>query len=186
MAKKISTRKDKKAYPILAPEDFDRKEIGTTVAEDPEMIKGRTVDKSLADLTGDRRKQHLKIIFEVVRVENGKAYTRFKKFYTPVGYLRYKIRKGNTKVELVSDMKFKGEKLRVKIMILTRYRVTDSRKKELLNITQKELENHQDKTPEKLLQLSLFGKLGTTIYKKCRKIGPINRVEVHQIERLQE
>lgn len=182
--KSVSTWKKKNVYSIIAPENFDSQEMGTTVASDPALMTGRTVKTSLADLIGDRRKQHLNLTFEVTRVEKDKAYTRFKHFFIPTGYLRYKVRKGNTKVDLVRDMKFGGEDLRMKVMVLSRYRVSDSKKKELVQITEKILKKHTGNKPEKILQLTLFGKLGTEIYKACRKIVPISRVEVYQIKRL--
>ena len=186
MAKKksVSSWKSKKVYSVVSPENFEEKEIGTSVADDPKKLVGRTVETSLANLTDDRRKQHLKLIFEIVRVDKDVAYTRFKKFYTPVGYLRYKIRKGNTKIEVISDREYSREKLRVKVMVLTRYRVSESVRKEISQVMEDILENHSDNTPEEILQLTLFGKLGTEMYKKARGIAPINRVEVHQIVRL--
>jgi len=182
--KSVSTWKKKSVYSIVAPENFDSQEMGTTVASDPALLVGRTMKSSLADLIDDRRKQHLNLIFEIVRVEKDKAYTRFKKFFIPTGYLRYKVRKGNTKIDLITDMNFGGEDVRIKVMVLSRFRVTDSKRKELVQIAEKILEKNSKNKPEKLLQLTLFGKLGTEIYKSCRKIVPISRVEVYHIKRL--
>jgi len=182
--KNVNAWKKKKFYTILAPSNFDEKELGSTVSADPGLLKGRTIQTSLAELMDDRRKQHLKITFEIDHVEKDKAYTKFKKFMIPVGYLRYKVRKDSTKVDVASDITFENEKLRLKAMVLSRYKLSEPQRKEISAIAKKHLSEYSKKTPEQVLQLTLFGKLGTEVYKECRKIAPINRVEAYHIERL--
>ena len=99
MAKKtVSAWKQKKLYTILAPENFDSQELGYTITADPEKMKGRTVKMSLDELTGDRSKQYIILVFSLDEVKGDKVQTKFKKFYMSEGYLKSKVRKGSTKV----------------------------------------------------------------------------------------
>jgi phosphotransferase system enzyme I (PtsI) len=69
MAKTVTTWKSKKVYQIVTPENFDFREIGETVASDPERLKGRTVNSSLGELMDDRGKNYMNLVFEIVDVK---------------------------------------------------------------------------------------------------------------------
>ncbi|MFH1126257.1 MAG: 30S ribosomal protein S3ae, partial [Candidatus Altiarchaeota archaeon] len=126
MAKaKLTGWKQKRPYVIQAPEKFEYHELGTTIASDPKLLVGRTVNVSLSDLTNDRSKQHLMVLFEVYEVAGEKAKTRFKKFYISSGYLKSKIRKGVGKIDYQTDLSLQGEKARIKVTVLVPQRVTD-------------------------------------------------------------
>jgi small subunit ribosomal protein S3Ae len=181
MAKTLTSWKSKKLYTILAPENFDNKELGETLASDPKKLIGRTVDISLSELIEDRGKYHLKLVFRVADVKSDKAYTKFKRFFIPTGYLRSKVRKGMSKLDYISDLDFKGEGGRVKIMILTRHKISAEQKTTLRKIVDRVLQSHKSRKLDHLVQLTLFGKLGTEIYKKCKLVLPITRVEVYEI-----
>ena len=57
--------KKKSWYTVVAPEEFERREIGETVAEKPEMIIGRIINISGRDLANQPKKQHISILFKV-------------------------------------------------------------------------------------------------------------------------
>ena len=183
MAKKtVTSWKSKKFYSILAPDNFDNQEIGDTIASDPGKLKGRTVYTSLGALTNDRGKNYMNLVFEVYEVKGDVAHTRFKKFFIPVGYLRSKVRKRTTKIDYLTDIVVGGEKVRVKIMVLSRHKISYVQEGDIKSRMAKSLEKHTSSKPEKLLQHALFGKLGTEIYKEIKTVCPIMRVEVYQIE----
>ncbi|MBD3260525.1 MAG: hypothetical protein GF334_02410 [Candidatus Altiarchaeales archaeon] len=182
MVKRVSNWKKKNLFTLYAPDNFEAREIGKSVAYTPAELEGRTVRASLADLTGDRGKQHMKLVFEVTDVKKDKAETRLKKFYIPGSYLNYKVRKGNTKVDYINDLDIKDAVLRVKLMVLSRWYMSQSQKKEVSKIVRESLNSHKNNTAEDFMQMTLFGKLGTEIYKKTRKVIPITRVEVHHVD----
>ncbi|MCX6695750.1 MAG: hypothetical protein NTU61_05595, partial [Candidatus Altiarchaeota archaeon] len=133
MAKKtVSTWKQKKLYTILAPENFDSQEIGHTIASEPEKIIGRTVKISLDELTKDRSKQYLIVVFEASDVKGDKVHTKFKKFYISEGYLKSKVRKGSSKVDYMTESSFGGVEVKLKMMILSRHRITTPQRKQIL------------------------------------------------------
>ncbi len=182
--KTVSGWKSKKTYAVLAPEAFERKEMGVTVADDPEKIKGRTVSTSLGGLTGDRSKNYLNLVFEVKDVKGDSALTKFRKFFIPVGYLRSKVRKRTKKIDYVRDVPMDGEKVRVKIMVLSRHKVSDVQKDEIKAKITEAVDAHAKDTLDNLVQQTLFGKFGTEIYKTIKTVCPIMRVEVYGIETL--
>lgn len=180
--KKVKSWKSKKIYPILAPENFEYKEMGVTVASDESRLIGRTIDVSLSNLTKDRSKQHLKIKFEIYKVTGGKANTRFKTFMIPTGYLRSKIRKGFSKVDFIGETKVLDKTLRVKVIILVNRKVSDAQRRDMMSTIQKIIDSHESTTVDQFVQLALFGKLGTEIYRGIKKICPVGWVEVHAIK----
>ncbi|MBD3388598.1 MAG: hypothetical protein GF416_05975 [Candidatus Altiarchaeales archaeon] len=184
MAKKtVTSWKSKKLYILQAPDNFDKKEIGTTLSADPEKLAGRTVQVSLGDLMNDRSKNYLNLRFEVYDVKGDKALTRFKKFFIPTGYLRSKVRKKTLKIDYGREMEVEGDMMRFKIMVLSRHKVSEVQKADIKKSITRILEKHTD-SRDKVLQAALFGKLGTEIYKDIKKICPVTRVEVYQIEML--
>jgi small subunit ribosomal protein S3Ae len=180
--KTVTTWKSKKAYPILAPENFEYHEIGETIASDPGRLKGRTVNVSLGELMGDRGKNYMNLVFEVFDVRGDKAYTKFKKFFIPVGYLRSKVRKRTMKIDYMRTVTFGEKKLRVKIMVLSRHRVSSIQETDIKKRMSEVLAEHSAVEADKFIQQTLFGKLGTDIYKRIKSICPIMRVEVYGME----
>jgi len=185
MAKKtVTSWKGKKVYPVLAPENFEFKEVGETLASEPEKTKGRTVNVSLGELLGDRSKNYLNLVFEVEEVKGGKAYTRFKEFFIPIGYLRSKVRKRTTKIDYLRDLDVGGEKMRIEVMVLSHHKFSVVQKEEIKARMAEVITEHSSGKPEKLIQNTLFGKLGTEIYKRIKAICPVTRVEVYHLKML--
>ncbi|MFH1402884.1 MAG: 30S ribosomal protein S3ae [Candidatus Altiarchaeota archaeon] len=181
MAKTVSSWKSKKRYTILAPDNFEGKELGETISSKPESMIGRTVDTSLGSIVGDRGKQYLKLVFQISEVKGDTVLTKFKKFFIPTGYLRSKVRKGTSKLDYIKELKFKEGKARFKLMILTRSGISDDQKTALYREIDGVLEAHQSDKLDHAVQLTLFGKMGTEVYKRCKSIMPITRVEIYEI-----
>ena len=169
---------------IQAPEKFDFKELGTTVAADPKFLVGRTIGISLADLTGDRAKQHLMLSFEIVEVAGDKASTKFKKFTLHSGYLKSKLRKGMDKIDYQTALSLPDSKVRIKLAILTPQKVAAPKRKDITSSIARVLSKYREARVDELVQQVLFGKIGTDIYRKIKKICPISRVEVIEIKKV--
>ncbi|MBI2598211.1 MAG: hypothetical protein HYW50_03375 [Candidatus Diapherotrites archaeon] len=74
--RKVDKWKKKTWFTIIAPKEFAGKEIGTTVAEKPENLLGRTIWVSVRDLAAQARKQHVTIIFKIFDVKGNKAFAK--------------------------------------------------------------------------------------------------------------
>lgn len=180
--KTVTSWKSKKVYQILAPENFDGQGIGETVASEPGKLIGRTVNISLGELTSERAKNYMNLVFEVYDVKGDKAVTRFKRFFIPVGYLRSKVRKRTFKLDYKRELTFGGRGLKLKLMVLSRHRVSQEQVSQIKAKIEEVLAEHTGQDMEKFVQQTLFGKLGTDIYKKIKTVCPIMRVEVYGIE----
>lgn len=176
--------KEKTMYRVIAPESFDQQEIGATLSSDENSLRGRTVEVSLKDLTGDKTKQYLKVVFEIFKVEDGKAKTRFKKFYTSSQYLRSRIRKGMSKIEPETKLKLSDAAIWIKVVIATQKKIQTSKSIDMNKRVLAILEKHKDLKLNDFLQMALFGKLGTDIYHNIKKISPTKRVEIEEIRLL--
>jgi small subunit ribosomal protein S3Ae len=181
---KLTGWKQKRPYVIQAPGKFDFHELGSTVASDPKLLVGRTIGVSLADLTGDRAKQHLMILFEVFEVAGDKAKTSFKRFFLQSGYLKSKIRKGGGKIDYLIDLPLSDGTVRIKATVLTARSVTAPKRKDIVEDMNKVFHKYNESKLEDFVQQVLFGKIGTEIYRKVKKITPINRVEIVEIKKV--
>jgi len=183
MAKKISSWKQKSIYTIVAPENFDFRELGDTIANNPENLIGRTIDVSLRDITGDKTKQHLKIVFEINEVKDKKAYTRFKVFNVNPGYLRSRVRKGTSKIDCIHRIDIEPNlRVQVKVMAVTHQNIKTSRVRDITAKISEILDKYKNTKLDDFIQSTLFGKLGTEIYREIKKIAPVRRVEIEQVK----
>lgn len=184
MAKEITSWKQKTTYKLIAPENFESVEVGTTLASDPKTLLGRLVEVSLKDLTDDRSKQHLKVVLEVADVKDDRALTKFKKFVASQGYLHSRVRKGTSKIDYIGRLELTDAKVRIKIMAVTHKVISSSQKKEILARIRKTVEGYKNASLNEFVQATLFGRLGTEIYHNSKSICPISRVEVEEVKAL--
>ncbi|MFH1788735.1 MAG: hypothetical protein ABH834_05100 [Candidatus Altiarchaeota archaeon] len=179
--KKISSWKQKKAFDVVAPESFNNQFLGQSVAAEAKNLLGRTITVSAKDLTEDRTKQQFNITFEITDVEGDTAKTKFKRFEVASGYMRSKVRKRMSKVDYRSDITVGEDKARVKIMISAGRRVSKEQKKQLSEKIRGILDSHKNSKAEDVVQMVVFGKLGTEIFHGVKNIAQIHRVEVQEI-----
>jgi small subunit ribosomal protein S3Ae len=82
---------------------FDEKPIGETPALDSGSVVGRVVEVSLSDLTGDRNKYYVKLMFKVKSVSGGRASTTFSGMECTRDYLYRMVRKRAEKIEMTEE-----------------------------------------------------------------------------------
>ncbi|MEA3255144.1 MAG: hypothetical protein U9Q22_04865 [Candidatus Altiarchaeota archaeon] len=181
MVREKSSWKKKSRYRIIAPENFDFRELGTTLSSEPKKLIGRRIDVSLKDLTDDRSKQHLKVIFEINKVEGDKALTQFKVFQANQGYIHSKVRKGMSKIDYIKSMKLDDSKVKIKVMAVTHRNIKTSQKREIISKITETVEGYKKVKLNDFLQATLFGKLGTGIYHNAKTVCPIRRVEIEEV-----
>jgi len=182
MAKTVSAWKQKKLYTIVTPENFDSQEIGHTIASDPSQVAGRTINISLEELTKDRTKQYLTLVFELIGVAGDRVNTKFKRFYVSEGYLKSKVRKGSTKLDYMTSLNVGGATVKLKMMVLSRGRITIPQRKQIISTIVDILSRHKGNSLDQFLQSMVFGKFSTEIYKTIKAVCPISRVEIYELE----
>ena len=172
----------KSSYKILASSAFGFAEIGETFTSSPEHLKGRTVWVSLYSLTSDPTQQHIKLLFQIVRVEGSTAYTVFKGHDLARDYLRSLVRRGSSRVDGIFDVYTKdGCKLRVMVLAITLKRAQTSQERAIRKVMAQVVEaKAQQLNFDEFVQEMVLGKVASEVFNAARKIYPLRRVEVRK------
>ncbi len=178
------TWRQKKWYTVVAPPVFGEAPLGTTPADDPDKLIGRVMEVTLFDITGDFAHVHIKLYFQIYKVEGDTAYTRFKGHELLRDYIRSLTRRKSSKITGIFDVWTKdGYGLRVTAMVFTRYRCKTSQKK-LIRKRMKEIieKRAAESTLDEFIQAMVYsdqeGSLAQQIDEAARKIYAIRKVEI--------
>ena len=184
-ARKIKDKwKAKSWYNVLAPASFDHVTIAETLADDPGKLIGRVTEVSLQDLTNDFRKSHIKLYFRIKSVEDNKAHTEYIGHTLTSDYLRRMIRRKRSKIDAVYDIKTRdGAIVRIKPFATTDRRIQNSQKRVIRETMKKTIiKQAKASTLSEFIKYILDGKIGVDIYKNCKTLYPIKRVEIYKTE----
>jgi small subunit ribosomal protein S3Ae len=173
-------KKEKKWYKVLSSPEFGEKEIGESLAAEPEKIIGRKIEVSLDTLTGNLKQTHIKILFRINKVEGTEARTEFIGNTMANDYVRRLTRSERDKIDSSFVVKVKtGEEFRVKPFIITIRKIQTSKKKALREIIQEETKKFsEEKDKEEFVKSVVNSELASHCYGACKKVSPIRRIEV--------
>jgi small subunit ribosomal protein S3Ae len=176
--------KAKTWFKVLAPDMFGGAEMAETMADEPSKLIGRSLPVSLMDLTGDFSKQHIKIRFKITNVRGDEALTIFTGHSLTSDYIRRLTRRKHSKMDGVYDVQTKdGYIVRIKPMAITEKRIQSSQERILRKITGETIDGFaKTATLSELVKAIISGDLAKNIFKKCKPIYPIKRVEVSKSE----
>ena len=174
----------KKWYTVYASSAFGFVELGTVPANSDESLLSKVMEVSLYDITKDISQLPIKLKFQIVKVEDSKAYTQFKGFELSRDYLRSLIRRGTSKVETICDVETKdGVKLRVFVLAITMHRVKTSQKKAIRKVAREIVENKAAQLGfDEFVQEAVLGKIASEVFGSARKVYPLRKVEVAKIK----
>ncbi len=172
--------KKKQWYNIVAPAEFDRTQLGETVAEKPNTLIDRQIVIDLGQLTGQRQKRHISILFKIDKVEGNTASCRVVGHRISKGFLNRLVRRRISKIELVQNVQTSdGKRVKIKSVALSVRKLsnkqqTDIRKKlgELIAAA------GQKRTFVQFSQEVIFGAVASKVFKQITKIAPLKRVEI--------
>ena len=184
-ARKVKDKwKAKNWYNIVAPPSFDSVTVADTLSESPESLINRVTGVSLQDITNDFRKSHIVLYFKVHNVEENNAHTQFVGHTLTSDYLRRLIRRRRSKIDGVYDVTTKdGAQVRVKPFATTDKRIQNSQKRVVRESMKKTLMDQASKsTMSEFVGQIIDGKTGSDIYKNCKKLYPVKRVEIYKTE----
>ena len=184
-ARRVKDRwKSKQWYKITAPAAFSNTILAETLADEPEKLAGRTVETTLHELTGDMKQMHVKLYFQVKEVNDLNARTEFVGHNMTSDYTRRLVRRGNSKIPLVLDLKTKDDsRIRVKPFAVTDRRCQTTQGQEIRRImTQMLTEAAEKNTLAGFLQEVLVGDLNNRMFNAARKIHPVRRIEIAKSE----
>ena len=184
-ARKIKDKwKAKSWYNILAPPSFDNVTVADTLSDNPDELINRVTEVSLQDLTNDFRKSHIKLFFKIYKVEESNALTKYTGHTLTSDYLRRMIRRKRSKIDGVYDVTTRdGAVVRVKPFATTDKRIQNSQRKIVRETMKKTISNQaKTNTLAEFIKNIIDGKTGSDIYKNCKKLYPVKRVEIHKTQ----
>jgi small subunit ribosomal protein S3Ae len=184
-ARKVKDRwKAKGWYNIQAPPSFDNVTVADTLSDTPGNLINRVTEVSLQDLTNDFRRSHIKLFFKIHKIEETTAHTQFAGHTLTSDYLRRMIRRRRSKIDGVYDVSTRdGATIRVKPFATTDKRIQNSQRK-VVREAMKQTIADQAKTCTlaEFVKNILDGKTGSDIYKNCKKLYPVKRIEIFKTE----
>ena len=176
-------KRGKRWYTLLAPEQFDREELGTTFANEPEKVEGRTIDVTLGELTGDAGANNTKLTFKVTEVASDTAYTEFIKHELTRDYLRSLVRRGASKVDAnITVLTTDDHRVQLQPAAFTTKKADRSQEQAIRRVMIDIVEEAaKERTYEQLVDSVVEGRLSSAIYGEAKVIYPLRRVEVQKL-----
>jgi small subunit ribosomal protein S3Ae len=182
-ARKVKDRwRSKVWYNINAPEIFGASQIGETLADDPEKLQGRVTQITLQDITGDFSQMHVKLNFQIDRIVGLDAHTSFVGHDLTSDYIRRLTRRKHSKMDGVYDVTtLDGFRLRIKPMAITERRIKASQQDAIrAEMERVVFEGASRATLPEVIRAMISGELSKHIFRRCKPIYPIKRVEIRR------
>jgi len=175
-------RQEKQWYTVLAPEEFDRAEIGETLADEPEKAIDRTIETTLGDLRNDAGENNTKLTFRITDIGSDTAYTEFIKHELTRDYLRSLVRRGSSKVEAyVTVLTTDDYRVQIQPVALTTKKADASQEQAIREQMVDMIEEAaEERTFEDLVDSVVEGRLSSAIYNEATTIYPLRRVEIQK------
>jgi len=185
MSERSVSRQDrgKRWYTVLAPESFDRAELGETLAAEPDAVIGRTIETTLGDITDDGGANNTKLTFKITDVGSDAAYTEFIGHELTRDYLRSLVRRGASKVEASLTVRTADDyRVSVQPVAFTTQRADRSQETAIRRIAIDQVrEAAADRSFEEFVDSVVEGRLSSAIYGEAKTIYPLRRVEVAKL-----
>jgi len=179
----VSKRKqEKRWYTVMAPEMFDRAELGETPADEAEQVYDRTIQTTLGELQNDPSENNTKLTFQITDVGSDTAYTEFIQHELTRDYLRSLTRRGTSKVDaFITVLTTDDYRVQVQPVAYTT-KSADHSQEHAIRRTMIDLveEAADDRTFEGLVDSIVEGRLSSAIYAEAKTIYPLRRVEVQK------
>ena len=180
----VSKQRDgKRWYDLIAPEQFDRTELGSTFADEPDKVCGRTVEVTLGDITGDQGENNTKLTFKVNDVSSDAAYTEFIKHELARDYVRSLVRRGASKVDVaVTVLTTDDYRVQLQPVAFTTKKADRNQEKAIRRVMIDLVEEAAaERTFDELVDSVIEGRLSSAIYGEAKTIYPLRRVEVQKL-----
>jgi len=180
----VSKQRDgKRWYDLIAPEQFDRTELGSTFADEPEKVQGRTVEVTLGDITGDQGENNTKLTFKITDVSSDAAYTEFIKHELARDYVRSLVRRGASKVDVaITVLTTDDYRVQLQPVAFTTKKADRNQEKAIRRVMIDLVEEAAaERTFDELIDSVIEGRLSSAIYGEAKTIYPLRRVEVQKL-----
>ncbi len=178
--KTVDNWKKKKWYNVLADPVFDSKEIAKTVALENKQLIGRTIKKSLNDITSNMKDSGNTITFKIIKVTGTTAETNIQEIDTKIAQLKRVVRRGKSKIEIIFFVETKdSKKIKLKVMCLSGKKFTTPNRTESRKIIVDELTTEiKEKQLKEVWGNIIYQKFSEKLKKKLVKLGYINKIMI--------
>ncbi|WP_265110519.1 30S ribosomal protein S3ae [Halosolutus halophilus] len=175
-------KQEKRWYTVLAPEQFDRQELGETPADEPEKVYDRTIETTLGELTNNASENNTKLTFKITDVGSDSAYTEFVEHSLTRDYLRSLVRRGASKIEAyVTVLTTDDYRVQIQPVAFTTKKADASQEKAIREQMVEMVEDAAaERDFEELIDSVVEGRLSSAIYGEAKTIYPLRRVEVQK------
>ena len=176
-------KQEKRWYTVHAPEQFDRAELGSTPADEPEKVLDRTVETTLGDLTDNASENNTKLKFKITDVGSDAAYTEFVKHELTRDYLRSLVRRGASKIDAyVTVLTTDDYRVQIQPVAFTTKKADRSQEQAIRRVMIDLVEEAgRERDFEGLVESVVEGRLSSAIYGEAKTIYPLRRVEVQKL-----
>jgi small subunit ribosomal protein S3Ae len=179
----VSKLKGKEWYQIVAPSFFGDFVIGETMALTSNQLKGRTVETSLTDITGDPNKYYLKFFFKIDDVKENKAVTKFIGHDCTRDFLSRIVHTRSTRIDTNDVIKLLDNSVRVKTIAVSNRRVSKNVELKIRKNIREIVVNELSKLKtEEFIRELIAGNLQMKIRKMISKIYPLRYFEFRKTE----
>jgi len=175
-------KQEKRWYTVMAPEMFDRAELGETPADEPEQVYDRTIQTTLGELQNDPSENNTKLTFQITDVGSDTAHTEFIQHELTRDYLRSLTRRGTSKVDaFITVLTTDDYRVQVQPVAYTT-KSADHSQEHAIRRTMIDLveDAAEERTFEGLIDSIVEGRLSSAIYGEAKTIYPLRRVEVQK------
>ena len=180
MASKL---KGKDWYEITAPKFFGDFVIGETLALEPEQLKGRVIETSLTDITGDPNKYYFKFYFKIDDIKNKKAITKFIGHDCTKDFISRIVSRRKTRIDTNDTIKLKDGEMRVKAIAISNRKVSQTIETKIRRIVRETVIDELKKLKtEEFIREMIDSKLQAKIKKSVSKVYPLRFFEFRKTE----
>ncbi len=179
---------DKKWVMIQAPASFGNTQIAQIPVTDEEKAIGRIIEVTLFELWKTDPQQHtIKLYFQIDKIDNDIAYTRFKGHEFAKEFLRSLIRRGSSMISYVNDYTtLDGYKFRVSSIAFAQRRLNSSKKHEIRAIINGVLASEiPQKTIDQFVQAVVGPELNARMHAKVKRIVGVRHISVRKTKLMQ-
>ena len=175
MASKL---KGKEWYQIVAPKFFGDYSVGETMAIDPQQIKGRVIETSLTDITGDPNKYYIKFFLKVDEFKDNKAFTKFMGHDCTRDYIARIVRTRTTRIDTNDTIDLLDNKMIVKTIAISNRSISQNIASAIRKGLREAVKNELSKmTTEAFVMGMVDGSIQSRIRKVISKIYPLRFFE---------
>jgi small subunit ribosomal protein S3Ae len=182
-SRSVDKWKLKKQFDVIAPDVFNNVRVGAIVANDAEKLVGRRVDTTLSKLVSSNQ-HHIKLKLRVSGIDGFNANTKVDEVELSGAYISSQIYGGADIIEYVFRTKVKSEEeVRIKLVMFSRKKIHSDQRKALRRLAEEIINEAAVKDSfDQFIQEAVFGKIGSQIFNRGKKIVPLGRVEIRMIE----